>query len=283
MNELLQPHHVLLWNWDPATLVGLLTLTIAYALEVGPLRQNLGLGQPVSRVRQSAFYLGVVTLFVAFVSPLDEVADTQLFSAHMIQHMLLMFVVAPLWLIGTPSWLMARLFPLGPARKLLRRLTNPVAAFVIFNGVMWVWHLPILYDTALSNVSVHLIEHGLFLVAALIGWFPVVGNAPDRQQVLAPLLRAAYLAVSMLPCTALSALITLSPRLLYRFYGSAPLAWGMTPHVDQMIGGLVMWVPGDMIFMATAIIVIATWLYRAPADPENPQVPDLSLRSRTTS
>ena len=283
MNEILQPSHTLLWNWDPATLIGLLTLSVAYALEVGPLRQNLGLGQPVSCTRQSAFYLGVAVLFVAFVSPLDEVADTQLFSAHMIQHMLLMFVVAPLWLIGVPGWLVARLFPVGQARKLFRRLTNPLAAFVIFNGVMWLWHLPVLYDAALSNAELHLVEHGLFLVAAFIGWFPVVGNPPDRQRTLSAPLRAVYLAVSMLPCTALAALITLSPRLLYRFYGRAPLTWGLNPHVDQMLGGLVMWLPGDMIFMATAIIVVAAWLYRAPPDPESQQISDLSLRRGPTS
>jgi putative membrane protein len=246
------------WAWDPSILIGLAVLTVGYALFVGPLGRRYNWGAPISVGRQAAFYLGNLIVFVALVSPLDALADEYLFSAHMVQHMLLMFAAPPLWLIGTPGWLVAHLVPGESAQRALHAMTRPAAAFVIFNLTMWLWHWPQLYDLALEHEGLHIIEHLLFMATAVIGWWPVLG--PEDHGVSCAL----YLIPSMFACTALAALITLSPRVLYTFYGTAPQEWGLTPLSDQQIGGLIMWLPGDMIYMVFFIGAIYRLLDAAP-------------------
>jgi putative membrane protein len=245
------------WTWEPSVLIGLMMLSVSYAYAMGPLRRRLR-GRPVSRLRQTCFYLGALAVFVALVSPLDELADECLFSAHMVQHMLLTFAAPPLWLLGTPDWLLAHLFPPGLRRAVLRWVTQPVAAFILFNGVMWLWHWPPLYEAALEHLGLHILEHVLFLVSAVIGWSPILIALPGERLTLPG--RVAYIVASMFSCTALAALITLSPRLLYPFYGATTAAWGLLPLADQQLGGLLMWLPGDMIYMAAAVVLLARWL-----------------------
>jgi cytochrome c oxidase assembly factor CtaG len=257
-------HVSLGWAWDPSILLGLALLTAGYALAVGPLRRRYGWGPPVSRGRQAAFYLGNLIVFVALVSPLDALSDDYLFSAHMVQHMLLMFAAPPLWLSGTPGWLVDRLLLGARTRRAFHAVTRPAVAFVIFNLTMWVWHWPRFYDLALEHEGLHIFEHVLFMATAVIGWWPVLGPeiVPGEQE--RSVSRALYLIPSMFACTALAALIALSPRLLYTFYGAAPLEWGLTPLSDQQIGGLIMWLPGDMIYMAFFIGAVYRLLDAAP-------------------
>jgi cytochrome c oxidase assembly factor CtaG len=254
------------WDWAPSILIGLACLVGGYALAVGPLRRRHRWGAPVPASRQAAYYLGMFIVLIALVSPLDELADNYLFSAHMVQHMLLIFVAPPLWLIGTPSWLAEKLVP-GSARGLMAGVTHPAAAFAIFNITMWVWHLPRLYDLALEYDGLHIIEHLVFMASAIIGWWPVLGAFQPNRNVLTPPVRVFYLILSMFSCTALAALIALAPTRLYTFYANAPQQWELSPITDQQLGGALMWIPGDMIFVLAITIVFYRWLNEPSSTP----------------
>ena len=238
------------WNFEPSVIFGTISLIVFYALAVGPLRRRRAWGAPVPRVRQSAFYLGSVCMFLALVGPLDGLGDEYLFSAHMAQHMVLSFLTPPLWLLGTPDWFIRRLVP----PRILTRLVNPPTAFALFNGVMWAWHLPVFYDKALTHEWLHIAEHLLFMAAGVIGFLPVLKS--ELADEMTSLHKLVYLFPSMFSCTALAALITLSGRQLYPFYGNAALHWGLTPLGDQQLGGLAMWLPGDMLYM-----VLIAWVF----------------------
>jgi putative membrane protein len=243
------------WNFAPSVCLGTFLLSAGYAFFIGSLRHNRCWEKPVPPVRQVAFYLGTLSMFLALTGPLDRLGDESLFSAHMAQHMLLTFVAPPLWLLGTPDWLIRRLVP----HQILAWMVNPLIAFLLFNGAMWAWHLPDVYDAALANEALHIAEHLAFLAAGVIGWMPVL--KPGLAAELTPLRRLIYLFPSMLSCTALAALITLSSVQLYHFYGSASLGWGLTPLSDQQLGGLAMWLPGDMLYM-----VLIVWMFKLMLD-----------------
>jgi len=255
-------HHIG-WVWEPSVLAGLAVLVIGYALAVGPLRRHIARAESVPLQQQAAFYAGTLCVFVALISPLDSVADESLFSAHMVQHLLLMFVAPPLWLLGTPDWLVEKLIPAGQTRQTLPLITHPVSACIVFTGVMWAWHVPAAYDTALAHEWLHIIEHLIFMAIAVIGWWPVLGWYPEEKHLSRPV-KVLYLFAISLPCTALAALITLSPTVLYPFYGNEPLAFGLTPLADQQLGGLLMWLPADMILMGAAVLTLIRWFNESP-------------------
>jgi len=247
------------WSWEPSVLIGLSLVAGGYAVLVSPLRRRLDWGGPVPFGRQLCFYLGTVSVFVALVSPLDILADEFLFSAHMAQHMLLTFVAAPLWLIGLPGWVPEQLASRARLVWAGTRLTQPAVAFVVFNGAMWEWHIPVAYDAALRSEPLHVFEHMTFMATAVLGWWPVIQRWPAKNHDPRPW-RILYLFLSTFPCTALAAVITLSPHLLYSFYAEAPLKLGLSPIIDQQVGGLLMWLPADMILMLAALIVGNHWL-----------------------
>ncbi|MEP7287875.1 MAG: cytochrome c oxidase assembly protein [Chloroflexota bacterium] len=248
------------WVFEPSIVVGLDIWEFAYLLAINALRRAYRWGPPVPLARQIAFHLGTLCAVIALLSPLDGVADNYLFSAHMAQHMLLMFAAAPLWLLGIPDWLMERVLPRGVVRRVLNALVQPIVALVLFNGVVWFWHFPSVYDAALQNEALHIVEHLVFIGAAFIGWWPILGPTVSGISRPTGLTKLGYQTLSMLACTALAALITLARRPLFTYYGNAPLVMGLTPLADQQIGGIVMWLPGDMIYVGLLILTFYHWL-----------------------
>jgi putative membrane protein len=246
------------WNWPPSVIAGLLAITLAYALAVGPLRGRGGWGPPVRWIRQAAFHTGTLLVFLALCSPLDELGDSYLFSAHMAQHMLLIYGAPPLWLVGLPGELLLRLFPPGARRKLVSWAVSPLPAFLLFNGMLAAWHIPAFYDAALQSERIHILEHLSFIGAAVIGWAPVLLAQP-LNRFPAPG-KTLYLFASSLACTGLAAVLTLSGDVLYRFYLEAPRGWGISALFDQQLGGLLMWLPGDMLFTLLALVIFGRWL-----------------------
>ncbi len=256
------------WAFDPSILIGLAALVLAYAFAANPRLRPTRLrrwGPPVSPLRQLAYYAGMLVAFIALCSPLDGLGDEYLFSAHMVQHLLLTLIAPPLWLLGIPAWLFERMLPEGRARRIAQGLIAPVPAFVIYNGVMWGWHVPAAYDAALADEGLHILEHLMFMGAALIGWATALAPRPVNR--LSDVTRALYLVFTTLPCTALAALLTLSGVMLYPFYLSVPRILGLTPLADQQLGGLLMWLPSDIILMVAALAFFGRWLGRQGHDP----------------
>ena len=238
------------WTWYPSVLIGFSLWTLLY------LWANRGNHTPL--IQQVAFHLGTLAGLIALVSPLDELGDEYLFSAHMVQHLLLMFVTAPLWLLGTPGWLVDGILP-KRLDKLVKRLASPISAFVAFVGVLWFWHVPAIYGLAQESEAVHIFEHLSFIGAALIGWWPVIGAETSRIPKPAPPLRMLYLFLLAVPCTALAAILTFAHTPLYPFYVTAPHIFGLDALQDQHLGGLFMWLPTHMFLLLALGITFLRW------------------------
>jgi cytochrome c oxidase assembly factor CtaG len=246
MNELLQ----IGWTWYPSVVIGFSLWTLLYAWA------NYGRHTPFWQ--QTAFHLGTLAGLIALVSPLDELGDEYLFSAHMVQHLLLMFVTAPLWLLGTPGWLVDGIFPKW-LDSLVKQLASPMSAFVAFVSVMWFWHIPAVYEMAQESEAIHIFEHLTFIDAALIGWWPVAGAESSRIPKPNPPVRMLYLFLLAIPCTSLAAVLTFARTPLYPFYVTAPHIFGLDAVQDQHLGGLLMWLPTHMFLLLAIGITFFRW------------------------
>ena len=261
MNELLQVG----WTWYPSVVIGLSLWTAAYCLAIGPLRRRYSSDSAPGPNRQIAFHAGTLIALIALVSPLDRLGDEYLFSAHMVQHLLLTFFTAPLWLAGLPGWLADHFIPQA-LYPLAEKITAPASALFFFAGVMWLWHLPQLYNLAQNREGIHIFEHLTFIGGALIGWWPIAGPATKVVPGPSTPLRMIYIFLVALACTALAALLTFSTSALYPSYVEAPRLFGLTALEDQRLGGLLMWLPTHIILLLALGITFFRWL----AGNENP-------------
>ena len=254
------------WHAHPSIIAGLLFLTGAYLLGVGPLRRRFGWAQGIGAGKVTVFLTGVLVISFALLSPLHELGDNYLFSAHMVQHLLLTLVAPPLLLLGTPAWLVRPLIRPPTVTRIARFLTLPVVAFVLFNAVFVLWHVPELYDMALRERGIHILEHSMFIVAAVIMWWPILSPLPELPR--APyLVQMLYLFVQPTVPSILGGMITFSDGILYSWYEAAPQLWDISTHADQQVGGLIMWVPGGLAFLLTLIVVFLIWASQEQSEP----------------
>jgi cytochrome c oxidase assembly factor CtaG/polyferredoxin len=220
-----------------------------------------GATQKWSYAQLGAFLAGLATIYLALASPIDLFAPL-LLQIHMLQHLLLMMVVAPMIWFGAPMLPMLRGLP-APIRRtwiapLLRsrtlqtlaaRITHPLVALPLFIATTWLWHAPALYQAALNSPWVHYWQHVSFLAAALVFWYPVVRPYPARPK-WSPWLLLAYLLLADVQNTVLSALFTFSDRIFYPHYEQVPRLAGISALDDQAVAGVLMWVPGSIAFLA---------------------------------
>ena len=254
------------WNWEPSILIGLVLQAGAYLACVGRLRGRFAGWAPVPLVRIQVFLLGVLVLFVALVSPLDTLGDRYLLTAHMIQHLLITLIAPPLLLWGTPRWLLRPLLRLPFALPIGRRLTHPLTVFLLFNFTFALWHVPAYYDAALQSLPIHILEHITFFVTATLSWWPIFSPL-DELPALPKAGQCLYLFFQSLPPTILGAVITFSDAVLYPTYRAAPNMWGLTPKTDQELGGLIMWIPGALVYFAVLTVIFIRWLDRDEYGP----------------
>lgn len=246
------------WDAHPSVVLGLGLLAGAYLLGTGPVRRRYGWAERIAPARALAFFGGLAVLFVALTGPLHDLADHFLFSAHMVQHLLLTLVVPPLLLAGTPGWLLKPILTGRRARLIARALTRPVAAFAVYNSVLIAWHLPVLYEWAMRNHDAHIVQHLMFIGTGLLLWWPILSPLPELPR-LSPPAQMLYLFLAGVPMVLVSALITLSDEVLYPFYAAAPRVSGLTALADQRLGGVIMWVPGSLVFLVAITAVFFAW------------------------
>ena len=249
------------WNWEPSIVVGVAIFLGTYLAAIGPLRSHFAASTPVARSQIAWFTAGALVILSALVSPLDEIGDGYLFSAHMVQHLLLTLVAPPLLLLGTPGWLLRPLLRAGSLRRMLQVLTSPPVAFLLFNATFFIWHVPALYEATLHNEAIHISEHLLFMVTGLLNWWPILSPLPELPR-LSPPTQILYLFLEGIPATILGALIVFAAKPLYPTYAAAPRAFGVDSMADQQLSGLVMWMPGGMIYLLALSLVFFTWLQR---------------------
>ena len=222
--------------------------------------------------RTALFLLGLAALVAALASPIETIA-LQLFSVHMVQHMLLLTVAAPLLLLGAPVRPLLRGLPLSVRRGVIRAvarntafralvhlLRSPLAAAALYVVGLYAWHVPALYDAALESPTVHLVEHTWFLATALLFWSVVIDPIPFRATLPYAARIPFLLLVGAAQNTILGGLLAFSDRAFYAPYLTTTQAYGMDPATDQRLGGAIMWVPGDLIFLAAASLSFFLWL-----------------------
>ena len=259
------------WNLDPWLLVPLLLGHWLYGRGMIRLWGRAGLGRGISVVRVMSFAAGELALAVALISPLDALGET-LLSAHMLQHGLLIAVAPPLLLLGWPgaafAWSLTarsrrRLARSPLAQTSLRRLSwmlNPLVAAAIHGLIVWIWHVPVIFDAALASRGLHMLEHFSFLATALLFWQSLI-LASRSISTAAVGVVAAF--ATMFHGGFLGALITFAPQVVFNWYVGRTSSWGLDPLADQQLAGLIMWVPLGIVYFA-ASLTLAARLIPAP-------------------
>ena len=234
------------------------------------------------------FFAGWVFMLLGLVSPIDTYSD-DLFWVHMVQHVFITMLVAPLMLLGAPATLALRsasprirtlyLVPFLNSR-LVRVLTWPPAAIIIYIASVWSWHWPDAYDAAIASEAVHFVEHGVFLFGAVLLWWMVIGVDATR---LRPhhVWRCALLVLAIMQNIGLGVILINVGDAIYDTYATAAAVreWGPTALIDQRIGAGIMWVPGSMMFALAVIMTVYFWAEREGfKDRRNDAVRDMQIR-----
>lgn len=247
------------WNWDPGVVAGVLLAAGIYLEVSGRIRWR-GVTFPRLSARQTGWFLGGMALLLfALVSPLDRWGDEYLFSAHMFQHLLLMLAVPPMLILGIPGWIVRRAGQVRAIRRVGRFLTRPVTAFILFNLVYVLWHIPAFYEATLRDETIHIVEHLSFLVAGVINWWPVFSTFEDFPPAPAGV-QIVYLFLEGIPSTILTAVIVFSGSTLYPTYEAAPRVFGISPSEDQQIAGLGMGSISMVFYLIMFTFVFFRWL-----------------------
>jgi putative membrane protein len=227
------------------------------------------------RWRTPLFLAGLATILVALLPPIDTDADS-LFSVHMVQHMLLLEVAAPLLVLGRPWNRIWRAIPLSGRRAMARRVARgswaapfrgvaalllvPSVAFILLNGNFLLWHVPALYDAALANPLLHALEHLTFLLTAVLLWMHLLGDGPFKAR-LTPSWRATYAVGTMVVGWGLAVVLATAPSPLYAHYADlASRPWGLSALTDQQLAAGVMWVPASIPWTVIALVCLYSWL-----------------------
>lgn len=278
------------WTNDPFVIATLSVSSFVYTVGLSRLWSTAGVGAGIRRPEALAYYLGQISLVIALVSPVDRLSDL-LFSAHMAQHELLLIVAPPLIVLGKP--VVALAWALGPRyrarivrassspalRRTFRTVTGPLFILLLHGAVLWVWHIPSLFEAALRNEAIHALQHLSFFLTAVLFWWAVTRGRYGR---LGYGLASAFVFATAMHTSILGALLTVAARLWYPLYAARGQAWQIDLLEDQQLAGLLMWVPAGVLLCLVALALFAAWLgeagrrvsradrYRSAADGAEP-------------
>jgi len=260
------------WEWEPGIVVPLVISAVLYVRGLRLLWDE-HVGRGIRVWEAASFAMGWIIAALALLSPLDALSE-QLFSAHMIQHELLMAVAAPLLVVRRPLVPMLWALP-SRARRSIGRVTRrrallstsqlasrPIVAFAIHGVAIWLWHIPVLFQATLTNDAVHALQHVSFVGSAVLFWWAIIhGHGPGgRARATSFGLAVLLLFGTALHSGALGALLTFSRTVWYPIYASSAAAWRLTPLEDQQIAGLIMWIPATFAYLLAALALFASWL-----------------------
>jgi putative membrane protein len=246
------------WKMYPSFMVGFLLFGAAYFLLIGPLRSRFPESRPVPAGKVASFTLGLVLMFVALQGPMHEISDYFLFSAHMVQHLVLILIMPPFLLHGIPDWMLRPAIRVRPIGAAARGLTRPLIAFALNNTIFLAWHFPGPYDLMMRNHDIHVAMHLMIMVTGTIMWWPVMSPLRELPRI-APPLQMLYLFVLGIPMMISAAFITFSKSELYSWYVEAPRIFGISALDDQRLGGAIMWVPGALTLWIAITVVYFRW------------------------
>jgi putative membrane protein len=242
------------WHTEPFLIGGLLGFAWLYSLAIGPLQSRFGSKLHSIDLKSGLlFFSAIVISYLAVASPLDQLAEGFLMSAHMFQHMVLILVVPPLLICGVPVWLWNSIFcnklgELNVFGKCMRILLNPVVAWTSFTFMMNFWHWPLFYEAALQNKPIHIFEHLTMVISAFQMWWPLIGRG-NRLYAMPYGPRMIYIVLLMIGQFPVFGSLTLSEDVLYPTYLYAPRIVNLTALQDQVLGGLMMNVLGMFVYL----------------------------------
>jgi len=256
------------WTLDPLALSTITASTALYTRGLFVLWRSAGIGRGIRRLEASAFYLGQLSLLLALVSPIDRLSDL-LFSAHMTQHEILLVVAPPLVVFGRPivalGWafgaarrasVMRAIDSLAPTR-LWRWLSAPLSILLLHGAVLWLWHVPALFEAALRNEGIHAVQHASFFLTAVVFWWGIARGRYGRGGYG---LASAFVFATAMHTSILGALLTVASRLWYPLYATRGAPFDVDVSNDQVLAGLIMWVPGGVLLALLALGLFAAWL-----------------------
>lgn len=252
---------------------GCIGLAVLYWLSVTRYRSRFSGAATVSRRKQAAFYAGIGLALLALATPLDTLGDGYLFTAHMLQHLLLILGVAPLLLIGTPGWLLRDVLESTRLTGFVRWAHHPLVAFFSFNLIFALAHLPSFYELTLTNEPLHAAEHLVFIATAMLMWMPVLSPLPEVSAPYPELGQVLYLFLQTVPASLVGALLSATSSAYYPTYILAPRITALSPLEDQQLGGLIMWVGGGLFFLIATGVVFFAWASREEAANRRPGIP----------
>lgn len=273
------------WTFEPGVVLGIALPALWYAYGVRSLWRSAGRGRGIGARQIWAFTAGLFTLVVALVSPLDAMGD-MLFSAHMVQHLLLILVAAPLLILGKPTlpamWSLPASTRRGAGRwwrhatatrAVVRTVTNPGVAWTLHIGDLLFWHIPAPYGWTLESESIHALEHASFVGTAILFWWAVL--QPTGRRRLSYGASVLYVSAAGAVMGALGAILTFAPSPWYTGYLTTTAAWNLTPLQDQQLGGLIMWIPASVVYLGAACWFFVQWITpdSARADEYQPESP----------
>src|SRR3954468_14100768 len=247
------------WTLDPGPLAAMAVGTWVYVRRFRAARREAG-GRGAEWWHAACFAAAMVVLLIALVSPVDYLGEHYLFSMHMTQHILL-GDIAPLLLLLSLSRVIMR-----PAT---RRLTNverrlgpfasPIACIAVWFALLYLWHIPALYDAALNHSAVHALEHACFFAAGIAVWWPLIQPVPMRRR-LTGLSTFAYIGSAKAGLAALGLFLTWSSTLAYSYYGHVPQVWGLTHIQDQNVGGAIMMIEQSLVLVTVFVVLFVRML-----------------------
>jgi len=247
------------WTFDPGPLAAMAVGAFVYVRRFRAARRE-GRGRGAGPLQAAAFAGAMLALLAALVSPIDRLGEDYLFSAHMVQHILL-GDIAPLLLLLSLSRVIMR-----PATRRLTRLerrlgplASPPVFIALWLGLVYFWHLPALYDGALKHTVVHAIEHACFFVAGVFVWWPLIQPVPMRRRLtdMQPLI---YIFAAKAGLAALGIYLAWSTGLAYDYYAHVPRVWGLSAVEDQNVGGAIMLVEQSLVLVTVMVALFIRML-----------------------
>jgi putative membrane protein len=255
------------WQWSihPSTVIGIAALGALYIWGARRAHRDPTTAQKIY------FGSGLLLMFASLNGPLHDLSDDYLFSAHMVQHLLLTLALPPLLLAGVPGWMIRRPLATGFIAPIAQFFTRAPIAFVVFNVVIAAWHLPPLYNAAMAHHSIHIVEHLMFMVAAVLMWWPLMSQLPELPRLAYPG-QMLYAFLMSIPMSIIAVYIAMSDHVLYPAYAAAPRVLPLSPLEDQLLGALIMWIPGGIIFYIIMTVVFFKWNARGEDSTAGAQV-----------
>ena len=241
------------------------SVTAAYLIAVRRHDQALRPEEATPRRKVRLFLLGMAVLWLGADWPIHDLAERYLFSVHMVQHTLFSLVAAPILVAGMPVWMLRRLLAPRGIRVVWTAVTRPVAALVLFNGVLFFMHWPAIVQLAVTNELAHFGLHVLLVGSAVVLWWPVLSPLPEMPPMPAPG-QMLYLFFESLAPTIPASFLTFGTHPLYPVYEGFPRIWGMSVLTDQLVAGLIMKLVGGMILWGVIAVIFFRWGRREERD-----------------